>query len=70
MTESSAKGSHASIALVAQRARAASRFLAKLSNDYRNEVLLAIAKAIEAADRRILEANERDCRAAEPAVAA
>ena len=57
-----------SVADVAKRARAASRSLAKLSNDYRNEVLMAVAKAIEDSGRRILEANAEDCRGAEPFV--
>ena len=60
----------ASVASIARRARAASRELAKLSTETRNEVLKAAAKAIEAGRQRILDANERDCRAAEPAVAA
>lgn len=55
---------------LAKRARASSRNLARLSNDERNEILLAAAKAIESKAQRILDANERDCRAAEPAVAA
>jgi len=62
--------SAASVASIAQRARAASRELAKLSSDARNEVLLAAAQAIEQNAPRILEANAADCRAAEPAVAA
>ncbi len=60
----------ASVASIAQRARAASRALAKVSADARNEVLLAAAQVIEDNARRILEANAADCRAAEPAVAA
>ncbi len=62
--------SDSSVASIAARARKASRALAQLSADARNEVLLAIAAAIEANARRILEANERDCRAAESEVAA
>src|SRR5258707_9523417 len=50
------------------RARVASRALAKLSNQSRNELLMAVAKAIEDGSRKILEANERDCHVAEPAV--
>ena len=57
------------VAEVARRARQASRRLATLSNNLRNEALLAVAKAIEAASGEILAANEYDCRAAEPAVA-
>jgi glutamate-5-semialdehyde dehydrogenase len=60
----------ASAASVARRARAASRELAKLSAESRNEVLMAAAKAIEDGHQRILDANARDCRAAEPDVAA
>jgi glutamate-5-semialdehyde dehydrogenase len=59
-----------SVADTARRARAASRQLAKLSAESRNEVLLAAAQAIEQGSRRILEANAADCRAAEAAVAA
>jgi gamma-glutamyl phosphate reductase len=53
---------------LASRARVASRALAKLSNQSRNELLMTVAKAIEDGGRKILEANERDCYAAEPAV--
>ena len=59
-----------SVAQIASRARAASRSLARLSNEQRNETLLALARAIEESGQRILEANEKDCRAAEAAVAA
>jgi glutamate-5-semialdehyde dehydrogenase len=52
------------------RARVASRAVAKLSNQSRNELLMAVAKAIEEGSRKIFDANERDCRAAEPAVLA
>ncbi len=64
------QSSDTSVASVAQRARAASRALAKLSFEARNEVLLAAAKAIEEGRQRILDANERDCRAAEADVVA
>ncbi|MBZ5696349.1 MAG: glutamate-5-semialdehyde dehydrogenase [Acidobacteriia bacterium] len=64
------QASESSVASIARRARAASRELGKLSAEARNEVLLAAAKAIEDARARILEANERDCRAAEAKVAA
>jgi glutamate-5-semialdehyde dehydrogenase len=60
----------ASVASLAERARAASRAVARLSADARDEVLLAAAQAIENGATRILEANERDCRAAEGSVAA
>lgn len=62
--------STAPAAALAHRARIASRELAKLSAEARNEVLLAAADAIEQSSRRILDANEQDCSAAEPAVAA
>jgi len=62
--------SGSSVAAVAARARKASRSLAQLSAETRNEVLLAIASAIEANVARILEANGRDLKAAEPEVAA
>jgi len=57
-----------SVAAVARRARAASRSLARLSLEARNEILTAAAKALEGRAATILEANERDCRAAQPAV--
>lgn len=57
------------VAEMAKRARESSRHLARLSNDARNEILMAAAKAIEGAALGILDANERDCRAAEPLVA-
>ncbi|HXJ16061.1 MAG TPA: glutamate-5-semialdehyde dehydrogenase [Candidatus Polarisedimenticolia bacterium] len=62
--------SAASVASLAQRARTASRALARLSAESRNEALLAAAQAIENAGRLILEANERDCRAAQQLVTA
>jgi len=58
-----------SVAVIAKRAREASRALARLSAARRNEVLLAAAGALDANRARILEANALDCRAAEPAVA-
>jgi glutamate-5-semialdehyde dehydrogenase len=60
----------ASILSLARRARAASRALAKLSLEARNQCLLTAAKAIRDGAKRILEANARDCEAAEPDVAA
>ena len=60
----------ASVAEVGHRARAASRLLAKLSNDQRNEALIAVAAAIEKGMAQVLEANAADCRAAEPDVRA
>jgi glutamate-5-semialdehyde dehydrogenase len=57
------------VAEVARRARAASRALARLSAEERNAILIAAAAAIERGAARILEANARDCEAAQPAVA-
>jgi glutamate-5-semialdehyde dehydrogenase len=59
-----------SVASIARRARIASREIAKLSAETRNDVLIAVAQAIEQNARKIQEANERDCRAAEAEVAA
>src|ERR1700733_2929462 len=59
-----------SVASIAGRARKASRAVAQLSADVRNEVLLAVAGAMEANAGKILEANERDCRTAGSEVAA
>ncbi len=58
----------ASVAAVARRARAASRALARLSLEARNEILMAAANSLEQGAVKILEANTRDCRAAQPAV--
>jgi glutamate-5-semialdehyde dehydrogenase len=62
--------SDSSVASIARRARVASRAIAKLSAEARNDVLIAVAQAIEQGARRILEANERDCLVAESEVAA
>lgn len=70
MTVNSIETSQPSVQDLAKRARASSRNLARLSHEDRNEILLAAAKAIENGAQRILDANERDCSAAEPAVAA
>jgi glutamate-5-semialdehyde dehydrogenase len=64
-TTASLQASESSVASTARRARVASRAIAKLSADVRNQVLIAVAQAIEQGARKILEANERDCRAAE-----
>jgi glutamate-5-semialdehyde dehydrogenase len=69
MTKEIIGGSQTSVAAVAQRARIAARALARLSSECRTEILMAAAQAIEDAGSEILEANTRDCRAAEPAVA-
>jgi glutamate-5-semialdehyde dehydrogenase len=68
LAPSNAGVSQPSVTDVARRARAASRLLAKLTNQQRNEILLAVAEAIEVAKARILEANAADCRAAAPLV--
>ncbi len=59
-----------SVASVAHRARVASRTLARLSLEARNEVLRAAATAIEDGCSRICEANALDCAAARIEVAA
>jgi glutamate-5-semialdehyde dehydrogenase len=61
---------NASVAAVAARARKASRAIAQLSVQVRNEALLAIAAGLEANAGKIIEANQRDCGAAEAEVAA
>jgi len=70
MKQISSGPSQISVAELAKRARVASRQLAKLSNECRNEILTRAAKAIEENAERILEANARDCRPAGAAVAA
>src|SRR5260370_9062820 len=70
MISASSTRSQPTVREFAARARTASRALAKLSDEHRNKILMAAAKAIENGNQKILEANERDCRAAEPAVAA
>lgn len=64
------ESSAASVASMAEHARAASRAVARLSADERNQALLAAAQAIEDNAPRILEANARDCGAAENLLAA
>src|SRR5260370_15929055 len=68
MTYLSKERAETAVAEQASRARVASRALAKLSNQSRNELVMAVAKSIEGGSRKILEANERDCHVAEPAV--
>ena len=58
----------ATVAEIARCARATSRQLSQLSAETRNEVLMAAAVALEQGAAGILEANERDCRAAQEAV--
>jgi glutamate-5-semialdehyde dehydrogenase len=69
-TTAPSQASESSVASIARRARVASRAIAKLSAEARNQVLIAVAQAIEQGSRKILEANERDGRAAESEVAA
>ena len=69
MSSNATDTSQVSVAELAKRARASSRQLARLSNDARNEILVAAAKAIEGGAQRILDSNERDCRVAESLVA-
>ena len=69
MSSNSIDTSQVPVVEMAKRARASSRCVARLSNDSRNEILMAAAKAIESGAQRILDANERDCRAAETLVA-
>src|SRR3984957_6008740 len=47
------------------RARRAAHILAAISNERRNEALLAAANAIEARSAEILAANDKDCVAAQ-----
>src|SRR5690242_7811755 len=54
---------------IAARARAAARVLSRLSNDARNEVLLAVADGLEKSSAEIVAANVVDCAAAEKQVA-
>lgn len=53
------------VSSVVREARQASRKLALLSDEIRNSALLAIADALEANASRILDANAKDCAAAE-----
>src|SRR5258708_2070141 len=70
MSYASKERAQSPVAELASRARVASRALAKLSNQSRTELLMAVAKALEDSSRKILQANEGDCGAAEPAVSA
>jgi glutamate-5-semialdehyde dehydrogenase len=69
-TTASLQTSESSVASIARKARIASRAIARLSAEARNEALIAVAQAIEQSARKILDANERDCRAAEAEIAA
>lgn len=65
MTPTSHDDSRPDASEVAKRSRTAARALSKLSNDQRNEALLALAAAIEENREAILRANALDCEAAE-----
>src|SRR5580704_15834779 len=69
-TPAPSQANESSVASVAARARKASRSIAQLSTEARNEALLAVAAEIEAGAAKIIEANQRDCSAAEAEVAA
>ena len=69
-TTAALQTSESSVASIARKARIASRAIARLSAEARNEALIAVAQAIEQSARKILDANERDCRAAEAEIAA
>lgn len=56
-----------SLVTIASKTRAASRQLAGLPTEARNQALEAIAQALEAATAEILVANEADCQAAQHA---
>ncbi len=56
------------VAGVAREARCASRVLATLASERRNEILLAAATALERRSDEILAANDRDCQEATRAV--
>lgn len=58
------------VAEVARRARVAGRSIAALSGEARNEILLAVAVAIEESTEEILAINQRDCEAVESEVVA
>src|SRR4029453_2139748 len=58
------------VAEVARRARVAGRSIAALSGEARNEILLAVAFAIEESTEEILAINQRDCEAVESEVVA
>jgi len=58
------------VASIVHGARVASRAVAKLSLEARNEILLAAANAMEGGCQRILQANALDCAAVEPDVVA
>ncbi len=70
MTQTAQIISESGVAAIAKRAREASRALARVSAESRNEVLIEVAKAIEQNKDKILAANQLDCRSAEAAVAA
>ena len=70
MRQASTGTSQIPVAELSRRARVASRQLARLSNDCRNEILTKTAKTIEENAQRILDSNALDCRAAQLTIAA
>src|SRR5258708_31033043 len=70
MSYASKERSERTVRELASQARNASRALAKISNESRNEILMSVAKSIENGSQKILEANERDCQLSQPAVQA
>lgn len=69
MSATSSSEQMSPVVVAAKQARTASRVLARLSVEVRNEVLSAAADAIERNGAKILEANAEDVRRAGPAVA-
>ncbi len=70
MIYASKERSERTVRELASQARNASRALAKISNESRNEILMSVAKAIENGSQKILEANGHDCQLSQPAVEA
>jgi len=62
---SAADYSQTDIAVQVQRARRASRELARLSAEQRNQILLAAADRLQAREAEILQANREDCESLE-----
>jgi len=64
LTSERMSGQDASLRAIAQQTRAAARLLATLPTEARNQALIEIANALEAAIPEILAANVKDCEAA------
>ena len=69
MSDHSSKSPLTDVAALAHLAREASRRLALLPSETRKNALLAVADTLEENGSRILEANAKDCAAAEKSVA-